>query len=789
MNSINIFGNLNKTNIKKYQKLINNIDSSKFLAKPNNINLEDHNQHVLKEAYYYLDSNPFIVKKLKHELSKYNLNIYSLIEKIVKLHDEGKKLTEWQTPCKLDKQIFDDNNRRGNKYNHNFHHIKEADFRHELGSVCMRFFYDDIKRMPFEDELIIWSILCHHGKFKKEYEAKIYNIDNNRSYSWDIKNSNISKDLFYYYSRMSNRIKNHKDVFIFNAVRSILQIADKRASYLESYYGNIKKDKEDKIKISNFGYSFNHINKTTIQDILSTCEEYDLTIAKAYTGGGKTDGSLIWAKRMIDMGYGDRVIFAMPTILTSNSIKKSIENASVHNSISKTLDNKSTYYELMEIKTFQKPITVTTIDYLLASIIGRSEINFISTYNIANSVIIIDEVDFYDSFVLSNLKEFLKITSQYNIKILLMSATFPASFRNFFTDLNYSVSPILEDKSNKNKDKVNLKKITSYNSKTLKGGEKILQKALKKKTIIYANTVIRAKTIYDYLNEIIEERGLNKNILLYNSQFIQNDKTDKERRIINNFGKEQIDGDYDIVIMTQIGEMSINITCEYMISDICPIDRLTQRLGRLGRFDGKVYDLDILVPVYESGKLSILPYKHPEMYIQKSLKILKENTTYTYGDLDSMVNKIYKKGVIVNIKSKDNSDKYKELIEENKLFNKTMLNPDTTNDEEVSSDWQTRDFMSTTYLYIYDFDLNRDYKKEEFSKIQIDKTIRLNSNYMVNSKNGSLNPNVMRVDLMVGGKKMDNIFILLNKDKNYSYDSGLSFNFYNFEQDIDEQIV
>ena len=39
-----------------------------------------------------------------------------------------------------------------------------------------------------------------------------------------------------------------------------------------------------------------------------------------------------------------------------------------------------------------------------------------------------------------------------------------------------------------------------------------------------------------------------------------------------------------IAVLTQIGEMSINISAPLMLSDLCPWDRLAQRAGRLARF-------------------------------------------------------------------------------------------------------------------------------------------------------------------------------------------------------------
>ena len=36
-----------------------------------------------------------------------------------------------------------------------------------------------------------------------------------------------------------------------------------------------------------------------------------------------------------------------------------------------------------------------------------------------------------------------------------------------------------------------------------------------------------------------------------------------------------------IAVMTQVGEMSLNVTFGAMVSDLCPVDRLAQRTGRL----------------------------------------------------------------------------------------------------------------------------------------------------------------------------------------------------------------
>ena len=101
--------------------------------------------------------------------------------------------------------------------------------------------------------------------------------------------------------------------------------------------------------------------------------------------------------------------------------------------------------------------------------------------------------------------------------------------------------------------------------------------------IIYVNTVDRAVELYKYLKEEINDIPL----LLYHSRFLEKDKRKKEEAIIKCLGKKAWEegNARGIVILTQIGEMSINISADLMISDICPIDRLVQRAGRLCRFN------------------------------------------------------------------------------------------------------------------------------------------------------------------------------------------------------------
>ena len=79
-------------------------------------------------------------------------------------------------------------------------------------------------------------------------------------------------------------------------------------------------------------------------------------------------------------------------------------------------------------------------------------------------------------------------------------------------------------------------------------------------------------------------------------RFTEKDKQRKENMLLDNLGRKAWNNGIakGIAILTQIGEISINISSELMISEVCPIDRLMQRAGRLCRFDNSVGEITSL---------------------------------------------------------------------------------------------------------------------------------------------------------------------------------------------------
>jgi CRISPR-associated endonuclease/helicase Cas3 len=103
------------------------------------------------------------------------------------------------------------------------------------------------------------------------------------------------------------------------------------------------------------------------------------------------------------------------------------------------------------------------------------------------------------------------------------------------------------------------------------------------------NTVRDARGAYDSLLERLEEntddRIEAKDVTLFHARMTMEDRNCIEQNILKRFGKESDHASREgrIVIATQVVEQSLDLDFDVMITDLCPIDLILQRLGRYRR--------------------------------------------------------------------------------------------------------------------------------------------------------------------------------------------------------------
>lgn len=113
----------------------------------------------------------------------------------------------------------------------------------------------------------------------------------------------------------------------------------------------------------------------------------------------------------------------------------------------------------------------------------------------------------------------------------------------------------------------------------------------RQRVIVICNTVSQAQGLFRDLTQLNRAEFLN--ITLLHSRFLPSDRAAKEAQIKANFSENwQPDGTCYVLIATQVIEAGLNITCEVMHTELCPMNSLLQRAGRCARFQaerGEVY--------------------------------------------------------------------------------------------------------------------------------------------------------------------------------------------------------
>lgn len=675
------------------------------LAKPSGITLEQHRNNVVSEGKLLAQSFHFTFNKYHQTVGK---SLERRLELVCQFHDDGKENEKWQRACQLD---YENYLKWKQKFGGSFQeygrkspeeagkHLKRASIRHEFQSLIK----NKSKKLPISLQA---AIAAHHTKLGFKYEKR-----------WI---SEGAIDYWQAFQKENNRVLDEnlslsevaKLQYEFSGPRGLLQLADHRASSVED--GEVVPDYQS------FDYTFPHPKKRNVQKLIEKYWEDDLLLIRAPTGAGKTDASLLWAAKQVENGRADRLVIAMPTRFTSNAlainVTESLSDTGLYHSsawFSKFQDDveqgkvgRSEANKLHEFaRLLQTPVTVCTIDHLLMALTLTREDHHLITFNLANSCLVIDEADFYDDFTQANILVLLETLKYWKVPVLLMSASLPEAVLPEYQQIGYNVTEIREDNLDTEEYKrprFRIQSTTNYSN--IQDIEYLLNLCFEKgNAIIYANTVERAVEIFEWF----ENRKSQLGVCVYHSRFTEPDKKRKEEKLIEMLGRDawkkgKASG---IAILTQIGEMSINISADLMISEICPIDRLTQRAGRLCRFDkSKLGELHIVLPQKESN-LYPAPYGSydrkmkcwiPSKALTKTIDVIKCET-YSAEKLVSFLNYIYKKHENFSTKAVVNAKNLKEYFLYNWLINSKQI---SGKDDTDVNFWKSRDIPPQDTVFI-----------------------------------------------------------------------------------------
>lgn len=677
------------------------MESHPVLAKPSGITLAQHTLDVMSEA-------SDICQRLDVNCAKYKLlvgkDLKKRVEKVAQIHDVGKCNKKWQEACWKDylnykkwlathpkgnfKQYSDDVGQRAGM------NIRHCEVRHEFHSLIK----GAKVRLPLP---LMAAIASHHSKLGYMYKER-WEKEGLKKY-WNefakMSNSIIEGQKFHSLSLKS---------YEFNGVRGLLELSDHRASARE--------EGESVYPISRFAYKFPFAEKRGVQQLMEDHWKDDILLVRAPTGAGKTDASLLWASKQIENKRAERLIIAMPTRFTSNAlavnVSESLSDTGLYHSSawSKTVTNQDknmAMQQLQNARLLLTPITVCTIDHLLMSLTLTREDHHLIDFNLANSCVVIDEADFYDDFTMANIMFLLKVLREWKVPVLMMSASLPDSLLPVINSkTGYDIKLIYQDTTDIQRCRFKIEEKRVYQE--FDDIKDIIDLCIEKENgIIYLNTIDKAMQCYQYVQKRMSQVNKHVKTILYHSHFTEPDKAAKEEQLIDALGREawaenKANG---IAILTQIGEMSVNISADIMLSDLCPIDRLVQRAGRLCRFEkNNVGRLFLLLP-YKDETLYPAPYgefdikerkwKANESLLATNRLLNKEK--YNVCKLTELLNVVYDKQKAFSSKAIDNA----KILENNFIYN-WLINPveKVTEEQENTMMWKSRDISSQGTVFV-----------------------------------------------------------------------------------------
>ncbi|NON61636.1 CRISPR-associated helicase Cas3', partial [Acidianus sp. RZ1] len=235
------------------------------------------------------------------------------------------------------------------------------------------------------------------------------------------------------------------------------------------------------------------------------------------------------------------------------------------------------------------PISLTTVDTLSLVSIGLSPEDTKNVYqglygtnygslghymfswsSIFTSSVVLDEVHLlYDSVKsLSYLYALQKISQNFGMRVIMLSATLPSSFTiPGVKQLSFRQEDDEDFFKKRAKKEYPITMLELDRAEVLQQLAKIVEERKGKKILVYFNTVSDAVHFYKMLGE--------ESKVLVHSRF---SKEDREKKIEEIFKKR-------VIITTQALEAGVDISSEVLITELAPANSIIQRAGRFLRFE------------------------------------------------------------------------------------------------------------------------------------------------------------------------------------------------------------
>lgn len=360
--------------------------------------------------------------------------------------------------------------------------------------------------------------------------------------------------------------------------------------------------------------------------------EPQLYIIEDLTGAGKTEAAFLLAHKIMKAGAADGIYWALPSQASANSLydrfsdyykklykggEPSLVLAHSARDINDTFKDSITKGEINEYggggeqnisaeascsafiaddrkKTFLAHFGIGTLDQALLGVLPVKH-QALRLLGLSRRVLVVDEAHSYDDYVNKGLQRLLNFQRALGGSTIILSATLTKKQKENFAksyakgEIKSEHFPLLTKVTlSKNIEEIKIEAsrgtrrdlpINRVESPEI-AESKILEIAKQCNCVLYIrNSVAEAIETYERLKAQWDKAQL------FHARFCLGDRNEIETKIVKQFGKNSTNEEREgqILISTQVTEQSLDLSFDYMFTDLAPIDLLIQRAGRLQR--------------------------------------------------------------------------------------------------------------------------------------------------------------------------------------------------------------
>lgn len=638
-------------------------------------------------------------KTIFNELSIKNKNLYEDLSFLIGIsHDFAKSTTFFQ-----DKLI---NGIRTEKANHGFLSAVFGYYvvKNYLKNKC----YDNLD--VDYSSIVYLIILKHHGnlpnldkeldkiyKYNKIAKVQIEDIQNNldsnslkRFYNqYDISLDNFIDE----YNDIIKDLENDLDELLFEEdllvylniiiLYSVLLDADKMDASETKLPSRVElpKDIVDKYKLINFEDDYQGINKIREEaylEVVNNINNSDLN-HKIYsidlpTGTGKTLTAFSTAlnlrdKIKNDLNFSPRIIYCLPFLSVIDQNEKVFSDILEtsgkvgnnvmlkHNYLSdmnyKVNDDNEEPYSIdnarLLIEGWNSEIVITTFIQFFYSIISNKNRSLRKFHNMANSIIILDEVQSVPYNYWKLINQMLKyLAYEFNSWVILMTATQPLIFKNdeiipLVTNKEYYYSKFNRMDYHFDLDDLDISIFKENIVKNIENDNKSFMFVL--------NTVDSSKEVYEFIKNNFIENGHN---IVVDSEtgivFVDDDiqLVYLSTNIVPHYRLKRIkqikeSNKRSIIVSTQLVEAGVDISVDIIYRDFAPMDSIIQTAGRCNRNDSGDKGVVNVVSLVNDKNKRFSSFVYDGILLDATRYVLKDKTLITENEFNMFASDEYYK--------------------------------------------------------------------------------------------------------------------------------------------------